>query len=189
LEFVKRLRKKYPVYYAYGNHEHRLFLYPERYGDAGERLQQGLDDLGVVSLVNDSIYLEEYGVTLSGLKVHKRYYKRGILQQLELDRMQKWLKPVTEPGYKILMAHNPDYFSTYKEWGADLVLAGHVHGGIVRLPLLGGVVSPRIAFFPKYDGGRFDEDGKTMIVSRGLGVHTLPIRLFNPGELVNLIIE
>ncbi|MCR5283663.1 MAG: metallophosphoesterase [Lachnospiraceae bacterium] len=189
LDFVKRLREKYPVYYAYGNHEHRLFLYPERYGDAGQRLQQGLDELGVVSLVNESVYLEEQGISLSGLKIHKRFYRRGRLQHLEPEQMQKWLKPVRQPGFKILLAHNPDYFSTYQKWGADLVLSGHVHGGIVRLPVLGGVVSPRIALFPKYDGGRFDESGKTMIVSRGLGVHTLPVRLFNPGELVNLIIE
>ena len=64
-----------------------------------------------------------------------------------------------------------------------------MHGGIVRLPLLGGVVSPRIRLFPKYDGGRFDEEGAVMIVSRGLGSHTIPVRIFNPGELSVIVLE
>ena len=68
--------------------------------------------------------------------------------------------------------------------GADLTVSGHVHGGIIRVPLWGkGVASPNIRLFPKYDGGLFFEKGKTMLLSRGLGIHTIPFRLFNPGEL------
>ncbi|MBR4993112.1 MAG: hypothetical protein IKY04_02575, partial [Lachnospiraceae bacterium] len=48
---------------------------------------------------------------------------------------------------------------------------------------IGGVVSPMVTLFPKYDGGVFNEYGKTMLLSRGLGTHTIPIRVFNPGEL------
>ena len=61
---------------------------------------------------------------------------------------------------------------------------GHVHGGLMRLPFLGGVISPRLILFPKYDGGRFEHGNSVMLLSRGLGTHTLPIRIFNPGELV-----
>ena len=64
------------------------------------------------------------------------------------------------------------------------MLSGHVHGGIMRLPLLGGVLSPSLRFFPKYDGGLFREGGSRMILGRGLGSHTIPVRVFNPGELV-----
>ena len=59
-----------------------------------------------------------------------------------------------------------------------------IHGGLMRLPVLGGVISPRLCLFPHYDGGRFTKAGREMILSRGLGTHTLPIRIFNPGELV-----
>ena len=86
--------------------------------------------------------------------------------------------------YTVLLAHNPDFFPVYAEWGADLVLSGHVHGGMVRIPGWKGVVSPNIRFFPKYDGGKFEEGKSTMILSRGLGMHTIPVRLFNPGELI-----
>ena len=89
------------------------------------------------------------------------------------------------------------FFEAYAGYGAELTLSGHLHGGLVRIPvpvskkakeagahIMRGVFSPRLRFFPKYDAGRFDIDGRTMIVSRGLGSHTLPIRVFNPGDLV-----
>ena len=64
------------------------------------------------------------------------------------------------------------------------MLSGHVHGGMVRVPLIGkGVVSPNVRLFPQYDGGRFEIGESVMLLSRGLGMHTIPIRLFNPGEL------
>ena len=83
-----------------------------------------------------------------------------------------------------MLAHNPAYFEAYASWGADLTLSGHVHGGIMRLPWLGGVLSTSLTLFPKYDGGEFRLGEKRMIVSRGLGSHTIPIRIFNPAELV-----
>ena len=64
------------------------------------------------------------------------------------------------------------------------MLSGHVHGGIMRLPVLGGVLAPSLRIFPKYDGGLFRSGKSVMILSRGLGSHTIPIRIFNPGELV-----
>ena len=99
-------------------------------------------------------------------------YLAGILGAPETDT------------YTILIAHNPDYFPEYAAWGADLVLSGHVHGGIARLPLLGGVLSPAYRLFPKYDGGMFRENNSIMILGRGLGTHTIPVRFLNPGELV-----
>lgn len=86
--------------------------------------------------------------------------------------------------FSLLIAHNPDFFETYADWGADLVVSGHVHGGLMRLPVLGGVISPAIRLFPAYDGGEFRKGKAAMILGRGLGTHTLPIRIFNPGELV-----
>nr|MCR5654494.1 phosphoesterase [Lachnospiraceae bacterium] len=89
-------------------------------------------------------------------------------------------------------------------YGADLVLSGHVHGGIARLPYIGGVINPGLRLFPKFDSGLFFFregkskkvrgteakgerlcDGKTryMVLGRGLGTHTLPIRFLNTAEL------
>ena len=52
------------------------------------------------------------------------------------------------------------------------------------MPFLGGIASPAVRFFPKYDGGIFDIGKSKMVVSRGLGTHTLPVRIFNPAELI-----
>ena len=59
----------------------------------------------------------------------------------------------------------------------------------MRLPFLGGVLSPAFRLFPKYDGGLFREKDSTMILGRGLGSHTIPIRIFNPGELIVVTLE
>ena len=75
------------------------------------------------------------------------------------------------------------YFDNYAAWGADLTVSGHLHGGIIRIPGIGGVISPQAKLFPKYDAGHFRKDGKDLIVSRGLGTHTVNIRIFNPAEL------
>ena len=67
------------------------------------------------------------------------------------------------------------------------MLAGHVHGGMVRVPIWGkGVVSLNVRLFPKYDGGEFTLGKTRMLLSRGLGMHTIPIRLFNPGEVLEV---
>ena len=94
-----------------------------------------------------------------------------------------------ESKYNILLAHNPEYFKKYAAWGADLVVSGHVHGGIMRLPFIGGVIAPSFRLFPKYSGGQYQSGDTIMLLSTGLGSHTLPFRIFNPGQLVVLELE
>ena len=77
----------------------------------------------------------------------------------------------------------------YKAWGADLILSGHLHGGIVRIPFLGGVISPQAFLFPKYSGELTAEGEQAVIVSRGLGTHTIHLRLFNTPELVSVTLK
>ena len=103
---------------------------------------------------------------------------------METSYLEEELGKPDEEKFTCLLAHHPDYFESYAAWGADVVFAGHVHGGMVRIPFWRGVVSPGVRFFPKYDGGIFKEGEATMVLSRGLGMHTIPIRLFNPGELI-----
>lgn len=188
---LKELKKDYPIYYANGNHEHRLKLYPETYGDMAEKYEDALKELGIDRLVNEHIELEEYGIEIYGSEIHREYYNRFGVRPMEEEYLTKLLGAPSREKYTILLAHKPDYFPQYAAWGADLTLSGHVHGGVVRMPFWGkGVVSPSIRLFPRYDGGIFEEerdgqDGQAvMLVSRGLGYHTIPFRLFNPGELL-----
>ena len=87
------------------------------------------------------------------------------------------------------MAHNPVYMEAYKKWGADLVLCGHLHGGIVRIPWLGGVISPQFRLFPKHSGELTKEGEQNMVVSKGLGTHTIKIRFLNMAEVIVLHIQ
>ena len=87
---------------------------------------------------------------------------------------------------QILLAHNPAFSEIYKEWGADLVLAGHLHGGLVRVPGFRGIITPQLKLFPKYSGEMRKDKNQAVIVSRGLGMHTIKIRLFNKAEVVSV---
>lgn len=184
LQFLRALAEEFPVYYGNGNHEQRLKLYPQRYQDMAKEYGQALEDMGIRPLVNGCAVLEERGVTVYGAEIAKRYYGRFRQEHMDEGYLPGLLGTPDKSRYTVLLAHNPDYFPQYAEWGADLTVSGHVHGGVVRVPVWGrGAISPALRLFPKYDGGIFREGGAVMLLSRGLGMHTIPIRLFNPGEL------
>ena len=191
--FMEKIAQQYPVYYGLGNHEYRMKIYEEDYGDAFIRYTDRLKNAGITVLDNDTTEVVLKGsdgavpnerLRITGVSIDRRYYKRFRKTKMEATYLTGTIQTPKKDVYQILLAHNPEYFEEYAAWGADLVLSGHVHGGIMRLPVLGGVISPKLVLFPKYDGGRFEEKNATMILSRGLGMHTLPIRIFNPAELV-----
>lgn len=183
--FMEKVAKKFPVYYGLGNHEYRMKLYREDYQDAFTEYMQRLQKAGVVVLDNESVQVKgTENVRITGVSIERSYYKRFTKTVMEPGYLDSIVGKAKTDCYGILLAHNPEYFEEYAEWGADLVLSGHIHGGMMRLPVLGGVVSPKLVFFPKYDGGLFQRKKSTMVLSRGLGMHTIPIRIFNPGELV-----
>ena len=183
---LKELAAKYPVYAGNGNHERKIKEYKKEYGNRFDRYRSGLVRSGVIYLENESAYIEDKGIRVTGLDLGLDYFRKVVKKGMEPDLLQARLGQISgeEKGkFQVLIAHNPQYFEEYAKWGADLTVSGHVHGGIIRLPVLGGVISPSIALFPKYDGGSYEIDGKTMILSRGLGTHTIHVRMFNPGEV------
>lgn len=191
--FMEKVAEKYPVYYGLGNHEYRMKIYEEDYGDAFKRYTDRLKKVGIIVLDNQTAEVtlsgcsgkeQEEKLRITGVSIERKYYKRFRKTKMEENYLKTTIGEPKAEDYQILLAHNPEYFEEYATWGADLVLSGHVHGGIMRLPILGGVISPKLVLFPKYDGGRFEYGNATMILSRGLGMHTLPIRIFNPAELV-----
>lgn len=183
-EFVCRLAEKYPVYYGNGNHEHKTRLFPEEFGNLYQDYMDKIKKAGVVTLQNEKVHLPGFNTDIYGLEIERDYYKKFERQKMVPDYLTKELGTPDKGRFTLLIAHNPEYFPAYAAWGADLSVSGHVHGGLMRLPAAGGVISPGIQLFPKYDGGFFKEGNAVMILSRGLGTHTLPIRIFNPGELI-----
>ena len=77
----------------------------------------------------------------------------------------------------------------YVEMGINLVFCGHAHGGQFRLPFVGGLVASNQGFLPKYDGGIYQEENTTMIVSRGIGNGIIPIRFNNRPEIVIAVLK
>lgn len=184
LKLLGELAKEYPVYYANGNHEHRMKLDPKTYGDMAERYLSALKEMGIEPMVNAHTLLPEYGIAVYGAQIHENFYRKFTPADMEPDYLCRTLGQASAESYTVLLAHNPDYFPQYAAWGADLVLSGHVHGGVARVPFWGkGVIAPTWRLFPKYDGGIFQEGKAAMVLSRGLGMHTIPLRVFNPAEL------
>ncbi len=184
LSLMEKLAARYRIYYGMGNHEYRLGLYPEDFPGMYDSYMSGLKRAGIDPLINETVYLPECNIAVCGAQIDRAYFRHFRRRPMEPSYLSKLLGTPDREAFQLLIAHNPVYFDAYAEWGADLVVSGHVHGGIMRLPVLGGVLSPALTLFPKYDGGMFTNDKSTMILSRGLSSHTPPVRVFNPGELI-----
>lgn len=186
LSLMRQLSTRYKIYYGMGNHEYRLKMYPEQYGTIYDDYVAELIKMGIEPLINENTYLPEYNVAVCGSEIDKCYFKKFQKYPMDEHYLPKILGTPEKDACQVLIAHTPQYFEEYAAWGADVVVSGHVHGGIMRLPFLGGVLSPNLTLFPKYDGGEYTQGKATMILSRGLGTHTIPVRVFNPGELVSV---
>ncbi|MDR2547299.1 MAG: metallophosphoesterase [Lachnospiraceae bacterium] len=151
---------------------------------AAAQLEQVINELPIARLQNESIHISDINMNIFGLDMDYDFYRRFSPARLSVDYIDELIGAPEEGAVNLLIAHNPDYFPGYAAWGADLVVSGHLHGGLIRLPLLGGLISPRFRLFPRYDGGLFSSGKSTMVVSRGLGGNFLQVRMRNPGELV-----
>ena len=203
--FLKELSGIAPTFTALGNHEYRAKIYPEVYGTMYDEFAAKMKEYNIPILSNSFHYFEENNIKVSSVDIDRSFYKRFKVYHMDDDYIESLIGKLEDDKYNILLAHNPDYFKYYNAYGSDLILSGHVHGGLIRLPLLHGVAHPGIRFFPKYSGGVYDENGKfvryadsyvssknaiiRLIVSCGIGFHTLPLRLFNPGELIFITID
>ncbi len=185
LALMKELSAKYPIYYADGNHELKLARNEEIFGVRYKDYVHSLKEYNIHHISNETIVIQsETGfISLTAFDLEKKYYQRFHVPRMPLSHMESVVG--SSPGniFHILLAHNPNYLKTYADWGSDLVLAGHFHGGMVRIPKFGGVISPQFQIFPKYDAGEFHEGETTMILSRGLGNHSIKLRLFNKPEI------
>ena len=190
LDLVRKLPSLCPVYYANGNHEQRMKEETEIYGNVYEVYKRKLEESGVIFLENASqrIKIKDTDISISGLELPCSVYTKFQKAQITEQTISAMLG---EPDdyCTVLLAHNPAYMDAYLKWGADIVLSGHLHGGLIRLPLIGGAVTPQGFFFPKYSGEMTREGDQTVIVSRGLGTHTINIRFLNTPELISIQLD
>lgn len=186
ISLVQRLCRKYPVYYVNGNHE-----YSDMSPELFDKTAQELAKAGAKCLDNSCVLLRRGNAKLRlyGLSYHAKYY-RGV-RQYKLNWARFRVRDMRRccgarpKDFTILLAHNPLDFDVHAQWGANLSFGGHIHGGVIRLPLVGGIISPELRLFPKYKEGVYQSGGSLLVVSRGLG----RIRIFNPPELVSVTLK
>lgn len=184
-KLINSLANLYPIYYINGNHEQLAEIVRTK------KYQNLLDELkslditflrdNYVEITKDGQSINLYEIDIPLDNATGLYASRW---QLESDYVETTLPQVDSSKFNILLAHNPLFIKQYNKWGADLVLSGHMHGGIIRIPIIGvGILSPERGLFPRYDAGKFKRGDTTMIVNRGIGTSSIGLRIFNNPEI------
>lgn len=189
---LKKLAEEFPVYLSLGNHEYKL-LVSEDYKSMRETYkayEQELETGDIHILHNQYIEatIKENRIGVYGLELPLCYYDKFFSQKLTEEEITGFLGE-RKNEFSILLAHNPRYGKSYFSWGADLILSGHYHGGVVRCGENIGLVSSHLRIFPPFCCGKFTRGEQNMIVSAGLGEHTIPVRFHNPRELICITVK
>lgn len=181
---LNALRQMAPVYLSLGNHE--WDMQPQQMAAYQAMVKQS----GCVLLENETVTLQRNGMVcyLAGASLRIGIYHDAVFayRDLESYTAADLTADLGETkGCTILLAHSPFPAESYFTWGADLTLSGHVHGGIVRLPIIGGLLSPERRFLPQYSKGIYEKDGRYLYVNCGIG----KLRLGNPSEVAEITLR
>ncbi|MBR2185961.1 MAG: metallophosphoesterase [Lachnospiraceae bacterium] len=188
METLNTLHKQYPlIFFAPGNHESKILKRPV-FKKQMLCFQREMEKAGLSLLRNG--YRDAFnGLRIYGLELDHEFYRRFVIKRLPEKMLEELLGRAEGERFNILIAHDPAHFPDYIKWKPDLILSGHVHGGLIRIPGIGGLIGPAYTPFPKYDSGLYEKDGVKMIVSRGAGSHTINLRINNPPEILKLVIK
>ena len=175
-----------PVYTITGNHE--------AWRADCLQMNRALSDLGAKPLGNSTITLKKDGAKIGLSGIDDPF---SVVSQKIRDYLDKAATSISLiDGYNILLFHRANWLDYFADGGFDLIISGHMHGGQMRMPVLGGVISPRSSWasgkkilFPKYVGGRYKIENTELIVSRGLGNPMIIPRVFNRPELVSITLK
>jgi len=193
IQFVKELTEIADVYYIYGNHEIMLLDDPEN-----NSFKVAVQELGVKIINNqvETIRAGESEIHFVGIQdpstlyKSKKYANVGNTHKERIDYiLEDILVEVEDESFTILLSHRPEYFDVYAAYPIDLALTGHTHGGIIRIPGIGGLYANPQGWFPKYSSGLYSTAATQMIVGRGIVNTIIPIRIMNPPEIVSITLK
>ena len=168
-----------PTYFVTGNHEWAL---PDVPG-----LKAQLEEAGVTVLSNEFTTLERNvdAIVLAGIDDPNGYADQKTPEELAAE-----VEAACPDAFWLLLAHRNNLFAErYSRLGADLVISGHGHGGIIRLPFTDGLISVERTLFPSYTAGFYEVESNDLFVSRGLGNSGPSFRLFNRPEVAVLTLS
>ena len=187
ISLLDSLKRKYKVYYSFGNHEEKLLSKKEERGQVSA-FKKALE--GVVLVDGRGIFLSE-GLFLAGFPLDISYYQPLLFKEkkpLEDAVKEKWKKAFSEEKradssvFRIVLLHSPFYKEEAMSFGEDLILCGHFHGGAIGIPFF-ALMTPQYRFFVREPRGFFKKGKQYYFISRGLGTHTINLRLNNFPEL------
>ena len=167
-----------PVYYVTGNHEWQVKNLRE--------ILQKMRAWGVTVLENEGRVLSRGGAEMVVAGVHDPC---GPYDMKTPAALVCELRSAQGNDFILMLSHRNDELAMWSQLGVQLVLSGHCHGGVVRLPFVGGVFGTRRELFPEYDAGVYRQDGTTLFVSRGLGYTNVHFRLFNRPHVPIMILR
>lgn len=168
-----RLTELCPVYFVSGNHEFGSGL--------AIKVRNILERAGVKYLSNEYLTISrgEDGILLGGVEDPLTY-----ADMLSPDELAQKMNDAAPDAFKILLGHRNYWMTEYPELPVDLIFCGHAHGGLIRIPGVGGLIGTDRRLFPDFDAGQFNNGRYTLIVSRGLGNSVSIPRVFNRPEIV-----
>lgn len=179
---LRGLRELAPVYFVTGNHEWSLTK------EERQTLFSMLEQEDIRWLRNEYLTLEKDGakIVLAGVDDPFGPADKKTPAQLVGEIRAE----VGDDAYILMLSHRNDELDLWAKLGVQTVLCGHAHGGVVRLPVVGGVFGTSHEFFPEYDAGVYERNETSVVISRGLGGNKLlPVRICNRPELVTVILE
>ena len=174
-QLVSQLSDICEVYFISGNHDFASGRIAE--------LSDILSSCGVKYLKNEYVTIQRGGesIVLAGVEDPNSW--------ADLEPPDAFLKKVRAEhpdDYIVLLGHRNYWMEKYPDLPVELILCGHAHGGIVRIPGVGGLLSTDRTLFPDYEAGMYDNGNYTMIVSRGLGNSISVPRLMNRPEILSI---
>ena len=173
LELIEALSSlKKDLYFVTGNHE--------IYNPNLKYFLNSLSKLGVNILDNKSTT-----INIGNNKIKMAGIRFDIIE----EDYRKFLGDFSESTLNILLSHSPRPYLGFKLGKEDIILSGHTHGGQVRLPLVGAVISPSEGLFPNYSKGLYNINGSSLYIDSGLGTSIYPIRILNRAQISNITIE
>ncbi len=160
-----------PIYAVTGNNEYDA-------QDLYDRLKKIYEEYGVELLRDEKVQIQREGASIYIYGMYYRYYVSQQNFNLRGEKNQ----------FNLLLYHDPSQFDRLDNNGFDLILAGHTHGGIVRLPLVGGIIVNSGTSSLNYDYGFYETEDCDMFVSTGLGDLQIP-RFYNRPEIVSITLR
>lgn len=172
-KLAARLTELCPVYFISGNHEFGSGL--------AVKVRNILERAGVKYLSNEYLTISrgEDGILLGGVEDPLAY-----ADMLSPDELAQKMNDAAPDAFKILLGHRNYWMTEYPELPVDLIFCGHAHGGLIRIPGVGGLIGTDRRLFPDFDAGEYNNGRYTLIVSRGLGNSVSIPRIFNRPEIV-----